>query len=78
MDNLIIYMIKTWPNRYPEKMNFYIEIIENILTNHNKIKEELKKKILKKICFCVKNTNFLVNLNLNRSPIKHSFCLGKR
>ena len=54
MDNLIIYMIKTWPNRYPEKMNFYIEIIENILTNHNKIKEELKKKFLKKFVFVLK------------------------
>ena len=47
-------MIKTWPNRYPEKMNFYIEIIENILTNHNKIKEELKKKFLKKFVFVLK------------------------
>ena len=60
--NLILYIIKTWPIRYPEKIVLYLEIIEIILLMHEKIEDELKKKIMKMISFCAINITFLVIL----------------
>ena len=62
--NIITFLLKSWPVRYPDKLLIYIEIIENILLNHQKDNQnEYFKKVLRKIAISITNANFLVIFN---------------
>lgn len=60
---MLQFLNKTWPVRYPDKIVIYLEILETIFESDyikEKSKNDLMRKILKKLLSSISDINFLV------------------
>ena len=61
LNEIIKFLLRTWPVRYPDRVIIYLDIIENIFTkNLFNLDERLLDNIFKKINFCLSDLNFLI------------------
>jgi hypothetical protein len=62
LQEILNYLIKTWPVRYPDRIITYLDILENIFTNNltGNIDEDLLNKIFRKIKICFSDLSFLI------------------
>ena len=61
LNEIIKFLLRTWPMRYPDRVIIYLDIIENIFTkNLFNLDERLLDNIFKKINFCLSDLNFLI------------------
>ena len=64
IDCLLSFILKSWPTRYPDKLSFYIEIIELIISSNFEKEHNLKlEKVMKKVSLLIKDSNYLVIKN---------------
>ncbi len=57
-DELLLYVNNSWPHKYPEKIIFYIELVDNLI--YFSTGEGEWRKILAKIHKSINDINFLV------------------
>ena len=61
LNEIIKFLLRTWPVRYPDRVIIYLDIIENIFTkNLFNLDERLLDNIFRKINFCLSDLNFLI------------------
>ena len=62
LQEILNYLIRTWPVRYPDRIITYLDILENIFTNNltGNIDEDLLNKIFRKIKICFSDLSFLI------------------
>ena len=61
LNEIIKFLLRTWPVRYPERVIIYLDIIENIfIKNLINLDEKLLGRIFKKIIYCLSDLNFLI------------------
>ena len=61
LNEIIKFLLRTWPVRYPDRVIIYLDIIENIFTkNLFNLDDRLLDNIFKKINFCLSDLNFLI------------------
>ena len=61
LNEIIKFLLKTWPVRYPDRIIVYLDIIENIFTkNLFNLDERLLDSVFRKINFCLSDLNFLI------------------
>ena len=61
LNEIIKFLLRTWPVRYPDRVIIYLDIIENIFTkNLFNLDERLLDNIFTKINFCLSDLNFLI------------------
>ena len=61
LNEIIKFLLRTWPIRYPERVIIYLDIIENIfIKNLINLDEKLLGRIFKKIIYCLSDLNFLI------------------
>ena len=61
LNEIIKFILKSWPIRYPDRTIVYLDIIENIFTkNLFNLDEKLLDSVLKKINCCLSDLNFLI------------------
>jgi hypothetical protein len=62
LQEILNYLIKTWPVRYPDRIITYLDILENIFTNNltSNLDENLLNKIFRKIKICFSDLSFLI------------------
>ena len=59
---ILNYLIRTWPVRYPDRIIIYLDIIESVFTNNliGNIEKNLSNKIFRKIKICFNDLSFLI------------------
>jgi hypothetical protein len=61
LNEIIKFLLRTWPVRYPDRVIIYLDIIENIFTkNLFNLDEKLLDNVFRKINFCISDLNFLI------------------
>ena len=61
LNEIIKFLLRTWPVRYPDRVIIYLDIIENIFSkNLFNLDERLLDNIFRKINFCLSDLNFLI------------------
>ena len=62
LQEILNYLIKTWPVRYPDRIITYLDILENIFTNNltSNLDETLLNKVFRKIKICFSDLSFLI------------------
>ena len=61
LNEIIKFILKTWPIRYPDRTMSYLDIIENIFNkNLFSLDERLLDPLFKKINCCLSDLNFLI------------------
>ena len=61
LNEIIKFLLKTWPVRYPDRIIVYLDIIENIFSkNLFNLDERLLDNVFRKINFCLSDLNFLI------------------
>ena len=61
LNEIIKFILKTWPIRYPDRIIVYLDIIENIFNkNLFNLEERFLDSIFKKINCCLSDLNFLI------------------
>ena len=61
LNEIIKFILKTWPIRYPDRTIVYLDIIENIFNkNLFNLDERLLDSVFKKINCCLSDLNFLI------------------
>jgi len=68
LENVVKFIIKTWPIRFPERIIVYLEIIENLFVDNNNnnnllidfLPSDLSLVIFKKIKNCFSDLSFLI------------------
>ena len=61
LNEIIKFLLKTWPVRYPDRIIVYLDIIENIFSkNLFNLDERLLDSVFRKINFCISDLNFLI------------------
>ena len=61
LNEIIKFILKTWPIRYPDRTIAYLDIIENIFNkNIFSLDERLLDPLFKKINCCLSDLNFLI------------------
>ena len=86
LNEILKFLLKSWPIRYPGKIIVFLDIIENIFTNNLiiNIDENILGLILKKINCCMTDINFLIadrsiiffkNDNFINCLYKYDLCL---
>ena len=61
LNEIIKFILKTWPIRYPDRTIVYLDIIENIFNkNLFNLDERLLDSLFKKINCCLSDLNFLI------------------
>ncbi len=62
LQEILKYLIKTWPVRYPDRIITYLDILENIFNNNltSNLDEDLLNKVFRKIKICFSDLSFLI------------------
>ena len=61
LNEIIKFLLRTWPVRYPDRVIIYLDIIENIFTkNLFQLDEKLLDNVFRKINYCLSDLNFLI------------------
>ena len=61
LNEIIKFILKSWPIRYPDRTIVYLDIIENVFTkNLFNLDEKLLDFVFKKINCCLSDLNFLI------------------
>ena len=61
LNEIIKFLLRTWPVRYPDRVIIYLDIMENIFTKKLfNLDEKLLDNIFKKINYCLSDLNFLI------------------
>ena len=65
LNEIIKFILKTWPIRYPDRTMAYLDIIENIFNkNLFSLDERLLDPLFKKINCCLSDLNFLADRSI--------------
>jgi hypothetical protein len=61
LNEIIKFVLKSWPIRYPDRIIVYLDILENIFSkNLCNIDENLLDSVFKKIYCCLNDLNFII------------------
>ena len=61
LNEIIKFILKSWPIRYPDRTIVYLDIFENIFNkNLFSLDERLLDSVFKKISCCLSDLNFLI------------------
>lgn len=62
LSEIVKYLLKTWPVRYPDRIITYLDIFDNIFSKNltNNLDEKLVQAIFKKVKLCFSDSNFII------------------